>query len=62
MKRFFLIAFSLALLAIPTACSTIGGAAVGGMAGSLWGDARTGAAIGGTIGAIDDMFGDDYYY
>ena len=57
MKRLLLITLSITTIGVLAACSTIGGAVVGGMAGGLWGDARTGAAIGGTIGAIDDMFG-----
>ena len=57
MKKFILITLSIATLGILAACSTVGGAVVGSIAGGLWGDSRTGAAIGGTIGAIDDMFG-----
>ena len=39
------------------ACATMGGAVVGGGIGAIAGDARTGAQIGATIGAIRDIWG-----
>jgi len=38
-------------------CATVGGAAVGGSIGYLYGDARMGAAVGATTGAVIDIFG-----
>ena len=57
MKNLIILTLSLLVIGITVGCSTLGGAAIGGFTGSLWGDARTGAAVGATVGAIDDMFG-----
>lgn len=38
-------------------CATVGGTIVGGTIGGIAGDARMGAAVGGTTGAVIDIFG-----
>ncbi len=49
------ISFALALLL--TGCATVGGTIVGGTIGGIAGDARMGAVVGGTTGAVIDIFG-----
>ena len=45
------------LLCLITACATVGGTLVGAGIGAIAGDARMGAAVGTTAGAVVDIFG-----
>jgi hypothetical protein len=51
------VASLLAVAMLTTACATLGGALVGGGIGAIAGDARMGAAVGATAGAVIDIFG-----
>jgi len=46
-----------ALLLVVAGCATVGGALVGGGIGYIAGDAKMGAAVGATTGAVIDIFG-----
>ena len=45
------------LLSVVAACATVGGTVVGAGIGALAGDPLMGAAVGGTAGAVVDIFG-----
>jgi len=45
------------MLIVVTGCATIGGGLVGAGIGAIAGDARMGAAVGATTGAVIDIFG-----
>ena len=51
------IASVLAIALLTVACATIGGTLVGAGIGAIAGDASLGAAVGGTAGAVVDIFG-----
>lgn len=56
MKR-TLTALSLMIgVVVLTGCQTAKGTAVGAGIGAIAGDAKTGAIVGGTIGAMQDIF------
>jgi zinc transporter ZupT len=45
------------ILLVITGCATIGGGLVGAGIGAIAGDAKMGAAVGATTGAVIDIFG-----
>lgn len=45
-----------AILLVITGCATIGGGLVGAGIGAVAGDAKMGAAVGATTGAVIDIF------
>jgi len=49
-------AIGLVMLVI-AGCATVGGALVGAGIGAIAGDAEMGAVVGGTAGAVVDIFG-----
>lgn len=53
-SRMFLASVMLMVLA---GCATIGGGLVGAGIGAIAGDAKMGAAVGATTGAVIDIFG-----
>jgi hypothetical protein len=53
-SRMFLASVMLIVLA---GCATIGGGLVGAGIGAIAGDAKMGAAVGATTGAVIDIFG-----
>ena len=56
MKRIVAIVIALIALIGAQGCATIGGAAAGaGIASLCGGDAKTGAVIGGSVGAVVDI-------
>lgn len=57
MKRQLTILMTVAVLFVAVGCATIGGTVVGAGIGAIAGDARTGAAVGMTAGAVYDIFG-----
>lgn len=46
-----------AILLVITGCATVGGGLVGAGIGAIAGDAKMGAAVGATTGAVIDIFG-----
>lgn len=57
MKKSSRILFAAIVLTVITGCATIGGGLVGAGIGAIAGDARMGAAVGATTGAVIDIFG-----
>ena len=51
------IAALVAVISLTMACATIGGTLVGAGIGAIAGDAELGAAVGGTAGAVVDIWG-----
>ncbi|MGZ8217036.1 hypothetical protein [Methylomagnum sp.] len=49
--------FAAVALLTAAGCATLGGAAIGTGIGALGGNARMGAAVGATTGAVIDIFG-----
>ncbi len=45
------------LLLLVAGCATVGGALIGGGIGHIAGDAKMGATVGATTGAVIDIFG-----
>jgi uncharacterized membrane protein len=57
MKKTSKIFFVTIMLVVITGCATVGGGLVGAGIGAIAGDAKMGAAVGATTGAVIDIFG-----
>jgi hypothetical protein len=57
MKNTLRMYFVTIVLLVVSGCATIGGGLVGAGIGAVAGDAKMGAAVGATTGAVIDIFG-----
>lgn len=57
MKRPYKMFLVTIMLVVITGCATVGGGLVGAGIGAIAGDAKMGAAVGATTGAVIDIFG-----
>ena len=57
MKKLSKMFLATIILLVITGCATIGGGLVGAGIGAIAGDAKMGAAVGATTGAVIDIFG-----